>query len=436
MKKILDRIPKTIDEVLGQFGASDHRSANQLRWYFSAMFLVATLWTLSDTSAAKFIYLALALLWLSAAFVFGRRANPTTASVLSLWMDVAILSFGLLLCAWQGTFNTKGWIVLLCYFPVLALTARRANFWLVLQVAAFLVAFYALVSLYAIGSLALPRLLAIGAMAWATTALTKRPQQELTEAAQKAAQEAYQLGASEKEAELTALVQAQSFPPAQYHLPGLYATYKHEVGTSTSGDFYVAFATAQGPLVVLGDLTGKGLSAALVATEVQQEIKQLAHEKATLTEIAMELNAKLWRKKQLVSCVLARWEGANLQYLNAGHLPVIHISHISKRAPEQYFVNSSWLGANEKATFREETIAFPQGDMLVLYTDGAYAGLAQERFPGAGEIYRLVNQFSSGEVNTLCHRVFDCGLPEYAKPQDDSTVVIVRRQEYATETAA
>lgn len=433
MKKILANIPKIIDDVFTQFGASANSSANQLRWYFGALFLLATLWTLGDDSAAKFIYPALALLWLITAFVFGRHAKTHPTSNFSLWVDVAILSFGLLLCAWQGVFNTKGWLVFLCYFPVLALTARHYNFLLVLQVASFLVVFYALVSLYAIDSLALPRLLAVGAMAWAALALTKRPKQELTEAVQKAAQEAYQLGASEKEAELTAFVHAQSFPPAQYNLPGLYATYKHGVGTRTSGDFYAAFETARGPMVVVGDLTGKGLNAALVATEVQQEITKLAHEKATLTEIATELNAMLWSKQQLVSCVLARWEGAHLQYLNAGHLPVIHIS---KRAPEQLFVNSSWLGASETATFQEDTIPFPKGDMLLLYTDGAYAGLAQERVPGAEEIFRLVNQFSSGEVNTLCHRVFDCGLPEYSKPEDDSTVVIVRRQEFAGEAAA
>ena len=429
MKKILDRIPKTIDDIFAQFGASAHQSANQLRWYFAAMFLVATLWTLGDDSPAKLIYLALALLWLIAAVVFGRRAKTKRpiVSQLPLWMDVAILSFGLLFCAWQGVFNTKGWIILLCYFPVLALTARRSDFLWVVQVAAFLVAFYALVSLYAINSLALPRLLTIGAMALAAIALTKKPRQELTVAAQNAVQEAYQLGASEKEAELTAFVHAQSFPPARYNLPGLYAAYKHGVGTKTSGDFYAAFETARGPMVVLGDLEGQGLNAALEATELQQQITKVAHEKATLTEIATELNLMMCRKQQMVSCVMARWEGANLQYLNAGHLPVIHIS---KREPEQLRVNSLLLGANESPLIAEETIAFPKGDMLLLYTDGAYAGLAKGHARGAEEILRLVKQFSNGEVNTLCHRVFDCGLPEYTKPTDDSTVVIVRRQEF------
>jgi serine phosphatase RsbU (regulator of sigma subunit) len=79
---------------------------------------------------------------------------------------------------------------------------------------------------------------------------------------------------------------------------------------------------------------------------------------------------------------------------------------------------------------------FQKGDLLLLYTDGAYSGLASDRVTGAAEILRLADQFSGGEVNTICHRVFDCGLPEYAPPQDDSTVVIVRRQEFAGEASA
>lgn len=435
MKKILAQIPIKIDEIFGQHSAAAQRAANRLRWFYGALFLIATLWNFSNDGLSQIIYPLLTLLWFLSAFVFGLRAktNLTSNGIFAVWIDVAILSLGLGLCAMGGVFNTKGWLILLCYFPVIALLATRSNLLLIIQVAVFLIGLYAMLSMYTIGSLALPRLLTIVAMTMATIALTNRPKKELTEVLQKVAQDAYQLGANEKEAELTAFVHAQSFPPLQYNLPGLYAAYKHGVGTVTSGDFYTAFETAKGPMVVIGDLTGNGLNAALVATEVQQQIRKLAHEKATLTEIALEFNEVMWRKKQLVSCVLARWEGANLQYLNAGHLPGIHIS---KREPELLAAHPVRLGASETLDIAEETLVFPKGDVLLLYTDGAYSGLAQDPVNGAQEILRLVKQFSNGEVNTLCHRVFDCGLPEYKQLQDDSTVVIVRRQEIAGEATA
>jgi serine phosphatase RsbU (regulator of sigma subunit) len=432
MKKLLDQIPARINDVLSQFAAAAERSANALRWFFAALFMVAALWSLGDDSAAKLIYPILSFLWLIAALTLGLRAKAkaATSSSLTLWVDLAIISTGLVLCAWQGVFNTKGWIVFACYFPVLALTARRQNLWLLLQAAAFIVVFYALVSLFVLGSFALPRLMTIGAMTLAALALTRQPKDELIEAAQSAVREAYELGASDKEAEMMAFVHTQSFPPAQYNLPGLYAAYKHGVGTTTSGDFYAAFETANGPMVVLGDLPGNGLDAAMAATQLQRQIAHLAREKATLTDIAKELNAKLYRKDQMVGCVLARWEGPYLYYLNAGHLPAIHIS---KREAKLLPINALPLGAKVEAPFPEDVIEFQKGDLLLLYTDGAYAGLANNRQEGVAEILRLTDQFSGGEVNTICHRVFDCGLPEYAKPQDDSTVVIVRRQEFASE---
>ena len=435
MKKLLDQVPKSIDGIYEQFGVTSHRAANTLRWFFAAMFLVATLWSLSDDSAAKFIYPILALLWLIAALMMGLRtkAMMTPQSSLTMWVDLTIISTGLLLCAWQGVFNTKGWIVFFCYFPVLAVLARRQNIWLVLQAAAFIVVFYALVSLFALGSLALPRLLGIGAMALAAVALTRKPKDELVAVTQNTVREAYELGASDKEAEMIAFVHAQSFPPSQYNLPGLYAAYKHGVGTTTSGDFYAAFETASGPMIVLGDLPGNGLDAAMAATQLQRQITQVAREKATLSEVATELNALLHRKHQAVGCVLARWAGTHLQYLNAGHLPAVYIS---KREAKPLPVNAPPLGAEENFAHSEEVIEFQKGDLLLLYTDGAYAGLAQTPQDGAAEILRLADQFSGGEVNTICHRVFDCGLPEYAKPQDDSTVVIVRRQEFAGEASA
>jgi hypothetical protein len=435
MKKILDQIPTTMDNVFGQFAASTQRAANGLRWWFGAFFVLATLWSLGDDSAAKLIYLVVGLLWLLLAALTTLRASAKLAAngIALLWLDLAIISFGLMLCAWLGVYNTKGWILFLSYFPVLALTARRYNILLVLQCAAFIFLFYALLSLWALGSLVLPRLLMIVAMTVATLALARKPRQEVVATAQDAVREAYQAGASDKEAELTAFVHAQSFPPPQYDLPGLYAAYKHGVGTKTSGDFYAAFETASGPMIVVGDMPGAGLHAAMAATDLQRQITKLAREKSTLVEIATAINTRLHRKNQMVGCVFARWEGTHLHYLNAGHLPVIHIS---KREPKQLPLNALPLGTREDNEFIEEVIEFQKGDLLLLYTDGAYAGLASDYKTGAAEIFRLTDQFSGGEVNTICHRVFDCGQPEYVKPDDDSTVVIVRRQEYASEAAA
>ena len=40
----------------------------------------------------------------------------------------------------------------------------------------------------------------------------------------------------------------------------------------------------------------------------------------------------------------------------------------------------------------------------------------------------LTDTFSHGEVNTICHRIFDCAQPGLSEPDDDATVVVIRRQ--------
>jgi serine phosphatase RsbU (regulator of sigma subunit) len=432
MKKVLDQIPTQIDAALHQFTAGAVKSANVLRWFFMAMFILAAIWSWGDDFAAKFIYPSLAFLWLMAALIFSLK-KKADYFILSIWIDLFIISAGLLLCAWQGVFNAKGFIVFLCYFPVLAIVAQRYNLLLVLQTAAFIVVFYTILSLWAIEAVSVPRLLALGAMTIAAVSLTRKPKSGVVEAVKQVVKEAYQQGAREREAELMARVHEQLFPPTQYEMPGLYTAYKHGVGTTTSGDFYHALETPQGPMIVLGDLPGDGWDAALEALRLQQYITEMAQKKATLSDILTELNSVMWRKQQVVTCVLARWEGASLHYVNAGHLPALHLS---KREVKPLPSTAPAIGSAENLAFHEAVIDFPKGDLLLLYTNGAYAGLASDEQHGAQEILRLTEQFSSGEVNTICHRVFDCGQPEYDKSPDDSTVVIARRQEFANEAVA
>ena len=69
----------------------------------------------------------------------------------------------------------------------------------------------------------------------------------------------------------------------------------------------------------------------------------------------------------------------------------------------------------------------------MLFTDGLYAKLTVDREQGIAEVEGLAERFSNGEVNTICHRVFDCAQPGLEEPTDDSTLVVVRRQPRAAE---
>lgn len=440
MKKLLDSVPKRVDAAFARHALSLEKSAGRLRWFFCGGFALVGLWLLARGEAGGVASLVFAAMWLASALFVRTRARRAVESDgpalagLAVTLDVLVACVGLVLCLWQGMFAPNGIVLFACFFPVLALSARYFNALLVVGAAAFISLFY-LVLIAASGALSLPSLVLLAAV-WATALaaviLARKPKNELAQVVKDAAHEAYQLGAKDKALELTELFHSQLLPANQLEVPGLYCSSKHFAGTETSGDYYQVFETARGPLVIVGDLPGDNLTATFNFARLHQQVSQVVERADSLVNIAEGLNDFVRQQYpgEVFTCVLARWEGANLHYLNAGHLPAVRIS---KRVASQLAVNSPAVGASAEAQFIEDVIEFPKGDLLLLYTDGSYTGLAERREQGAAEVLRLVNEFSGGEINTLCHRIFDCGQPEYSRSKDDSTVVVVRRQELVSD---
>ena len=119
-----------------------------------------------------------------------------------------------------------------------------------------------------------------------------------------------------------------------------------------------------------------------------------------------------------------------MEYVNAGHLPAIHLS---KERRFQLPPTCRSVGEVGETIFVAQTVPFPARDLLLIYTDGLSARLGDNRESGVAEIEALADRFSHGEVNTLCHRVFECARPGLEEPKDDCTLVVVRRQPKAAE---
>jgi serine phosphatase RsbU (regulator of sigma subunit) len=220
-------------------------------------------------------------------------------------------------------------------------------------------------------------------------------------------------------------------------LSAIWASSKHGAGTETGGDYYQIFETAHGPLVVLGDLSiasGKKFEALAAVAELHKSLSKIVSRQAEapdLPKILEELNAELCEKHRLFTCVLAQWRGDQLHYVNAGHLPMVHLNKpqgAQTAGRKQLPVTCEALGKTADAKLVEAVVPFPARDLLLMYTDGAFAKLADNREQGIAEIEAMAERFSGGEVTTLCHRVFDCGQPGMDPIKDDATVVVIRRQ--------
>jgi sigma-B regulation protein RsbU (phosphoserine phosphatase) len=145
---------------------------------------------------------------------------------------------------------------------------------------------------------------------------------------------------------------------------------------SVSGDYYDYFTAADGELALaLGDVAGKGISAALLMASIQSIMRtQLADGNAAISpsNTVACLNRLLYantspEKYATFFFGLYNDQTRKLTYTNAGHLPPLIIRGEQREFLE---VTGSVVGAFPKLLYEEQTVPLCCDDLLVAYTDG------------------------------------------------------------------
>jgi sigma-B regulation protein RsbU (phosphoserine phosphatase) len=145
---------------------------------------------------------------------------------------------------------------------------------------------------------------------------------------------------------------------------------------SVSGDYYDYFTAADGELALaLGDVAGKGISAALLMASIQSIMRtQLCDGNAAVTpaNTVGRLNRLLYastspEKYATFFFGLYSEQTRRLTYTNAGHLPPLLIHGDRYEFLE---VTGSVVGAFPSLRYEEQSVPLGCGDLLVAYTDG------------------------------------------------------------------
>jgi serine phosphatase RsbU (regulator of sigma subunit) len=193
------------------------------------------------------------------------------------------------------------------------------------------------------------------------------------------------------------------------------------------GDFYDFVETSAGRWVVfIGDVSGKGIPAALALGTLRSRFRTLAHQGLAPADIVTHLSAALreeWSGAPYVTCIVAAFDlrAGNVCYTNAGHPAGLVLSesvrHLDKGGPP--------VGLLTDQTYGQECLTLRQGDTLVLLTDGVTEALDE---PVVEVLARL--QPATQTAAELCREVIaralegpgPSGDPDW---DDDRTVVIV-----------
>jgi serine phosphatase RsbU (regulator of sigma subunit) len=143
---------------------------------------------------------------------------------------------------------------------------------------------------------------------------------------------------------------------------------------TVGGDYYDFIPYADGRVaVVLGDVAGKGMSAALLMSNLQARVQILAEDPRNLAELMGRLDQSIainCPDNRFITMFLGVIDPAagRLVFCNAGHNPPLLIR--SSGETERLRAVGTALGILPGLSYQEESREFTSGDLLAIYSDG------------------------------------------------------------------
>jgi len=205
-----------------------------------------------------------------------------------------------------------------------------------------------------------------------------------------------------------------------------------ESSVEVGGDYYDFFEIAKDRIgVVIGDVSGKGVPAAMLVASLQAVFKNLAHrDKMSPAQVIEELNRYLCdnaKAGQYATIFYGIFEldTSTFTFCNAGHCPALLVkTHYADRLGEGGLV----LGIDPGHRYEEGRVRIDGGDTLCFYTDG----ITEQSGPQDQEYgeHRLIDFLRANKnlpLAALQDSLFASVLAFGGGRQDDDITTIIAR---------
>ena len=240
--------------------------------------------------------------------------------------------------------------------------------------------------------------------------------------------------AHKRELEMAFKVQSQLIPKGLPEIPGWEFAARWQPAREVSGDYY-DFIPDKGKLgVVIADVSGKGMHAALFMASTRSIIRAKATASLSPADNLTQANALLCAdaaQGMFVTLFYAEIEpeSPTLSYVSCGHNPPFWY-RADRREIAELDPTGTVLGIHEDLRCREAKVEIGRGDLILFYTDGfTEAYDEQEQLFGEDRLKAVLSRNSGESPKRILDEVqreleaFVGSAPQ----SDDRTIVIAKR---------
>ncbi len=231
-------------------------------------------------------------------------------------------------------------------------------------------------------------------------------------------------------------IQLRLLPEKVPDIPGYQVSAINKPAKSVGGDYYDFLTHEDGKTgFCLGDITGKGMPAAMLMSNLQATIRSQAAIFEDCSKCMEGTNKLLFKSTEpskfaTVFYGILEWEKGLLEYTNGGHDEPL----LFKSGKDPIKLKSTGLlaGVVEDTSYGKETVRLEEKDLLLVYTDGITEAMnsKKEEF-GLERLVKTVQENREKTTDQLVETILE-NIKRHAGEaiqSDDITLMIIKREE-------
>ena len=237
----------------------------------------------------------------------------------------------------------------------------------------------------------------------------------------------------EKELQVARQVQAGFLPRGPIRIEGFEVSTFFRPAKEVGGDYFDVIPLKSGVAVVIADVSGKGVPAALVTANLHATLHTLADDCCTVESVT-RINRGLFEDTPshlFVTFFIGKLNNltGEFTYVNAGHNPPVVVRQDGTF--ERLTKGGMVLGISSDSEFETDSITLKPGDLLLLYTDGlTEAGLPEIEPLGEENVMDLLIRFREKSTDSIVESI----IKEVEKSTkgilqtDDIALILLKRK--------